>query len=72
MELKTLLRPERAEGESFEAYKQRRATANYVSGIRTSLFWDSSRLGTYENPKKRASKEDRALRRRARRAVRAA
>jgi hypothetical protein len=62
MELRTLLRPERAEGESFNAYKRRRATANYVSRIRTTLFWNSGIQGTYINHKKRAAKAARAAR----------
>lgn len=51
----------RGDGESFEAYRQRRAAANKVVKAlkRGVLFHDSSYEGTYYNPEKRAMKAQR-------------
>lgn len=50
--LRELLRPQRAEGETFEQYKARRKAANiYVKKSGTTVVWDSYALGTFVKDK---------------------
>ena len=53
MVARTLLSPERLEGEIFEAYKVRRKAGNeYVKNTRTKMAWDSFSKGTYRGNQK--------------------
>lgn len=50
--LRELLRPQRAEGETFEQYKARQKAANiYLKKSKTVMFWDSYALGTFVKDK---------------------
>jgi hypothetical protein len=60
----------RGDGESFEAYKERRTAANKaVKALKRGvMFHDSRYEGTYTNPEKRALKAQRATRKTQRKA----